>query len=467
MTARRRSPAAAKCVVVLGAMLLGACGERVEAPARAGHDARDPDLAAFLDERYRRASAEPRSALMRGRLAMAYDANGFDAAALASYAQAARLDPDDFRWPYLRSLLLGGSGDYDAALDALDKALALDAAHAPAWLWRGTWLLDLGRSPEAESAFREALGHARDDSADAAARTGIARALLQRGLARPALDLLEPLASASGHPFILRQADAARRALGRDVGARAAEAASLEWKDPLRAALADYVRGFDGRLRLAENLLQGGEAREALRLLEALRERRPSDRTLLNNLAVAYGLTGRPAAAFDTLEAALAEHGDYYLFHVNIAAAHEEREEFDQALAHVERALALQPGFAPAHARKLALLRRLRRYDDALAAVDAAAAAGAGDRDMLYDAGVIEGARGRWPQAVARFRQAVAFDPAFARAHLALGRSLIESRRFGDARLALADAERLGAEGVESARRRLRALETPAAAAGA
>ncbi len=437
--------------------------DAVAPPVAAGLDAEDRELAAFLADHVDRATADPGSAEARGRLAMAYDANGFVAAAIESYHQALWLDSTNFLWPYLRALLLADRGDYTDALGDLDHALASDDGYASTWLWQGMWLMDLGRVEEAAVAFRQAAQRASGESARAAAQAGLARVHLAQGNTAQARRLLTELAADTPHPFILRLLTRARRALGDDDAPPAAapdEVPPLEWADPRRAQLQDYVRGFDGRLRQAEDLLNRGDAEAALAMLEPLRERRPTDRTLLNNLAIAYATTGRPATAMETLQAGLREHDGYYLLHFNAAAAYEERGDLRAALAHLERTLALQSGFAPAYARKVELLIATQRHDEALAAVDAAADQGAANPELLYRAGVIEGANGRWGKAIDRFRAAAGLAPSFARAHLALGRSLGEAGRLDEAREALAEAERLGVSAADlaGARRRIDAL---------
>lgn len=447
-------------------VVLSACTDRgsVAPPAIAGGDAADAELAGFLREHVDAAVASPQSGPIRGRLAMAYDANGFDDAAITSYSQAAELDASESLWPYLRAQLLAHRGDYEGAIEDLGRALALDSDYAPAWLWRGTWLMDLGRASGAADAFRRARALAPDESTRVAADAGWARAMLAQGGALDAHRLLSRLAESAPHPAVLRLLASASRALGKeaDLPSVESEAAALEWADPRRARLDDFVRGFDGRLRQAEGVLSRGDAEAALDILEPLRRQRPGDRTLLNNLAIAYAATGKPATAMATLQEGLRLHDDYYLFHFNAAVAYAERGDTRTALVHLDRALALQPAFSPAHERKVLLLIGQQRHDDALAAVGAAVAQNAQTTEVLYRAGVVEGSRGRWAHAISYFRQAVDSAPRLARAHLALGRSLAEAGRHDEARGALADAERLGAASadIDSARRRVNALSS-------
>lgn len=450
---------------------LGACAESTEPvgpPLAAGLDSEEPELAEFLVSRVEAARLDLTSGLARGRLGMAYDANGFDDAAAETYAHAELLDPADFRWPYLRALLLADSGQQDAAIAALDSALAIDAGYAPAWLWRGTWMLESDRNAEAERSFRKALSLVEVDAAtiERAAIAGLARALLASGRPDDALTLLEPVVEDYPHPQLMRILSRGYRAVGRPDDARRAAASgrvggAVEWDDERRAELQGDVRGFSGRLALAEQLLNR-EPDAALPILRDLRVQRPDDRTVLNNLAVAFNLTHRPDDAFKVFFDALELHDDYYLLHFNLAAAYEEAGDIERALDHFDRALELQPSMVSAHERKVALLIQRNRYVEALAAIDESGRHGEQPPGMLLYAGIIEGFNERWPLAIERFEQAVALDPDFGKGYLYLGRSLAEALRFDEARAAFDRAEALGTpkQALDDARQRLVNLES-------
>ena len=108
------------------------------------------------------------------------------------------------------------------------------------------------------------------------------------------------------------------------------------------------------------------------------------------------------------------------------------------------------------------------RYDDALAAFDKALDYGIEEPEkLLYTTALLEGMAERWEPAILRLQRAVGLHAAFAKAYVALGRSLAEAGRFEEAREALAWAERLAThpEEVASAHRRLRDLVEAAPAA--
>lgn len=452
---------------------MAACTEQRNAPVVEGLDSAEPALAAFLADRVASAQALPASAAMRGRLAMAYHANGLADAALASYAQAEKLDPGDPRWPYLGALLLAEAGAGEAALGNMDRALELAPAYAPAWLWRGTWLLDDDRNAQAADAFQHVLAAADSSSPSAAAESvvvsatvGLARVRLREGEPQEVVALLEPLVVDFTHPYPMRILAQAYRALGRVDDAkryveRSREATPLDWVDERRDALTDHVRGFSGLLSKAETLIEQGRARAALGILEPLREDHPLDRVLLNNLAAAYGMTEQPQAVLDVLLPAVEQQQSSALIHFNLAAAYRDLGKPEAALRHVNEALALQPGLSAARDEQVALLVGAERYDEALAAVEVAERDSRQTAAMLIYAGLIEGYRERWSAAVLRFEQAIDLDSTQARVHLYLGHALIGADRSSEAGSAFALAAALGAspDDVAAGRARLGTLE--------
>ncbi len=428
--------------------------------------AEEQELAEFLAGLVVGAEAKPVSGIARGRLAMAYHANGFTEEAITTYAQAQALQTEEFRWPYFRALLLADSGDAEGALESLGHAIENDPSYMSAWLWRGSLYLDLGATTAAEGDYLYVLGRAEGEAQIAAATVGLARVNIRAGRAEEAIELLEQITEHTDHPYVFGILSRAYRAAGRDDDARDAAAnakfaAPLEWPDELRTSLSGYIRGFSGRLSHAETLIRRGEPDAALEILESLRLRLPADRTVLNNLAVAHSMTGRHELALNALSSALAEHNDYYMLHFNIAMAYENMGKHDAALNHIQQALNLQPGLMQAHEFRMYLLMREDRHDELLVALRDAERHGQPDSAVLFRAGLIEGERGKWPEAIRRFGEAVGRDPEFVKGHLFLARSLAEDGRLDEARQALARAATQGASpaAVADARARLDHLD--------
>lgn len=484
----RPSLALFACLLAFSHLWLTAgCSESVGAPVVDGLDTPERALAEYLAEQVEAARALPESGAMRGRLAMAYHANGFVEAALRSYEQAEALAQEDARWPYLRALLLAESGEGGEAQRSMERALRLEPGYLPGWLWRGNWLLDDDRLEAAEGVFVRVLavlgderymGQAGVEGASAhvessrqrglaersiavAAQVGLARIRLREGsgimAGEAAATLLEPLVARFRHPQAARLLAQAYRALGREddaqrYAAMGREATPLAWRDERREALAHHVRGYSGTLAQGQSRIAEGRARAALDLLEPLLEEHPQDAVLLNNLAAAYGMMDDPQAVLDTLQPAIDAHPENHLLHYNIAAALADLGRTDDALRHVRRALALQPGFLQAREEEVALLVNIERYDEALAVIEAAADEGRQTAAILVSAGLIEGARGLWQAAVGRLQEAIDLDPSHAQAHLYLAHAHIELGRLDDVRETLSLAAALGASAEAVAR---------------
>ena len=309
-------------------------------------DSADAKVVEVLRERIEAARMDPDSGSHRGTLGLAYEANGYDAAALASYAQAEALAGDAFEWPYLQAILLQQQARFDEALERLDRALKIDPDYAPAWLWRGYWMLDVDRSDEAAASFSKA----RELAAGAPAIMGQARIHLRRGDTRLALELLEPLAATLDHPLVFRMLGRALRDLGRVDDARLAlskgrEARQLTWEDPVLDRKTAFIAGFGGRMLKAESLVASGSAAEAIPILEELVTEFPAHATLLNLLAVAYSQTGQAEKSLAVLEKAVALAPEYYPLHLNLAGAYDDLGDYDRALAYLDRAIEVHPTF--------------------------------------------------------------------------------------------------------------------------
>lgn len=453
-------------LALCAALLIAGCHQEVAAPVLPDLSAADERLRTFLVRLHAGAVGAPESAELRGRLAMAYDVNEFDQAAIVSYEQTESLDPTNFSWPYYRALLLGKGGDFPRALAALDRAEAIDKTYVPLWLWRGEWLRELRRLQEANEAY---------DRADAAgahslAQAGRAQILLDQDQAADALAILEPLNKEHPHPHHERMLGQTYRMLGRAEDARIAmargrDAAPLRWFDPRLEKRRQYIEGYSGRLRYAQALVRGGQPQDALRVIEPLREAHATDPALVGTLAWAYNAGDQTDHALEVLKAALAANPEHARYHRHLANVYQKRGDKKRQRQHLS--LLLQANIAdPWVHKELALLATQEgRYDEAIASYDAALRHGAASpANMHHAVGLIEGKRERWDAAIARFEKVVAIDESFTIGYIYLGRCLAEAGRFDEARERFAWAEKLGTHPAKlaDARVRLRKIESGA-----
>ena len=395
---------------------------------------------------------------------MAYEVNDFKEAATVAYHQAQTLDPADFRWPYFRAMLLAELGDTHAALDSMDAALAIDAGYVPAWLYRGVWLVGLDRHAQARTAFERAgaLG------AEANANAGIGQILIGEGRAEEAVALLEPLSEELRHPHVYRLLGRAYQALGRGDDAKIAlargrNATPLQWRDPLQEQKWPLLASYGGRSVHAENLLRVGRVAEAIEVLEPMRDEGPDNETVLANLSVAYGRSGRSDLAFETLAEGYRGRTDHFRFHNVSASLYLEDGDVPSAMRHLRRSIEKQPRQTWPYERLGVLLMETGEYDEALVAFDRALDFGIDQPEqLLYTTALLEGIDERWEAAIDRLERAVALNAAFTKAYISLGRCLAEVGRFKEAGTALAWAERLATHPDELASARARLADVQA-----
>ncbi len=434
----------------------------VAGPITVPLDDADPHLAARLTEHLAAVRAAPQSGELRGRLAMAYEVNGFPEAATAAYEQAARLAPDEFAWPYFLALLQAKAGDLAAALASLDQALAIDAEYVPAWLWRGEWLVDTGDYSTAEEAYEQAA--ALDAGTPAVA--GLGRIRSRQGRMAEVLALLEPVVAETPHPHLNRMLGEAYRNLGRQEDARIAFARArlaepLQWFDPRQLRKTKFIAGYKNQMAHAQDLLAVGRYDDALAMLEPWREDYPSDPLLLTNLGWAHLSRGDLDRAEEILRKGVDQHTAHssgYYFNLHLGRLLAKRGDDDEALHYLRRASKINPGQAEPHEEEAKILLRAGETDGALEAFDLALQKGTDEpAKLLQIAGVAEAARGRWHEAIARFEEATGLDPSLTMAYVHLGRSLVEAGRYDEARAAFDWADRLATHprDVAAARRAL------------
>lgn len=231
-------------------------------------------------------AADAQRAEAWGELGMFYQAHRQLDAALPCYANAASLDPENFRWPYYQGLIHEIRGDTAKAAGAFELALQLKPDYAPTRLRLARLKLTLGDTSAAERLFRELL-----DNQDfrAAALAGLGRVALQARHYRDAVEQLRQAMEldprATGLHYPLGQA---LRALGDPQAAREHFAqygeADPTFPDPLRADLDGYVSGEGAHLRRAMQAVRERDFRTAAAEFGTVLEKQPDN----VNLRVSY-----------------------------------------------------------------------------------------------------------------------------------------------------------------------------------
>lgn len=418
-------------------------------PPRVELSNRDEMLTKFIAEQFQEVNSNPESGLHRGRLAMAYDANGFREEAVKVYAQAHALSPNVFLWPYLQAHLYAELGEIDDALQSVDHALRIDAKYGAAYISQGVWLLDSGQYEKALNTLQKAQSNVLDGTQARAMDVYSALTHFQLGNPEKSRELLEPYIQEDMHPQIARQLSQTYRALGlHDLATkfsiRSVDSAEITWTDPKAASKLAYVRNFSGSLRLAEELIEHENPSHAIAILEDLLIAYPDEESVINNLGIAYKLVGERSKALDLLIAALVSNPRSHLLHFNIAVIYEELNETTKAIAHLGKAIEMKPNLLPAYERKIQLLINANELAEAYDVVQMALNHVEPNFDIYYWAGILAGLQDEWPQSTLYFQHAVSLDATNPKAHENLIRSLLSQARFEEAETALREVERSG-----------------------
>ncbi len=120
---------------------------------------------------------EPESGGAWGKLGMVLYAHELILESIDCFAVAQELDPEDYRWPYMRGMVLG-ERDLADGLPFIRQALDLDPANLSLQLRLAEFLLDLHELEESEQIFRRVLQTAREHPR---AQLGLARLAAMRG----------------------------------------------------------------------------------------------------------------------------------------------------------------------------------------------------------------------------------------------------------------------------------------------
>jgi tetratricopeptide (TPR) repeat protein len=303
-----------------------------------------------------------------------YHAHGLVEAAAACYRNAALLEPQEFRWPYLLGVLFQENFRLDEAAASLSRALSYPDRYYPAMVRLATIELARGRLDAADAALAPARAHAPDDPALLAAAGELALArkqyddavtLLARALER------QPRATRLHYPLAM-----AYRALGRMQDAREHLAVTgetgLRPLDPvvdevLALRQSEHVFQMEGHTALRAGDAQGA----ATAFARALAASGNTSVAALTNLAALESRRGRTTEALDYLRraAALAPRDTSVHFNLGVLLAfvqqHAEAEPLLRAV--VERS----PGDQPARVAWGLTLLALDRHAEGLTALEA------------------------------------------------------------------------------------------------
>lgn len=330
-----------------------------------------------------------------GELGMLFDTYGRFSEAQALYGRARVLDPERFDWAYLHGLALARLGHDDAAVEALDRALAIRGADPSTQLALARLVYAQGDRERATQLYAQLIER---DPTDAHAHSEYGRLLLEEGKTESSVHSLTTalhLTPRYGQAhYTLSQA---YRELGHPE------------KASVHLALFERYRTFEPgrRDRLRERIA-------ALNISEANR--------LMRALALIAG--GRYRAAVEQLEA-LAAASDGAAAHVNLIAAYGQLQEYDKAQEHAEIALSIGPESVELYDNVGLLRLQQRRYAEAESAFRAAVAIDPEYSVPHKNLGAVLEVTGHLDQAIVSYRRAVTLDPYDRQARHRLARALL------------------------------------------
>ena len=372
----------------------------------------DESLRNFLESLIRNASSAEANNEAVGRLAMAYDANGFLAGAEIMYRRALSLDPSNFKWHYLLSIRLHKNGQLNAAIESAERALAIDGTYPALHLRLGNWLLDRGDDEAALAAFSraDALG------AGPAARIGAVHAHLKFGSPQKAFEIATSVVEATKHPVAYRVLGYAWRGVGEEAKAReslayATTAKSMWFADPIWDEVLALVKGKDKRLHDVGLMLSNGLVVEALTELEALAAKYTGDFNVQYHFALTYFQSQQYEAARSHLMRTIELEPVHYPSHLLLASLYQRDDDNQAALKHLERVVQIYPKLQIAHQELGFVQLRLRDSSGALDSLKAAIELDSIEPNVHYFAGVILGKRDRCSEALPYFQTVLRLDP--------------------------------------------------------
>lgn len=402
--------------VVLGALLLGGLsgcfGSGPAAPIPVADAARAPEhIAGALRRAQTTVRERPRSAAAWGRLGELYMAHQFPKEALAAFAEAARLDPQDGRWTYLPAILLEEI-DLERAVDLYDQTRKRQPGYVAAQFRHAQVASRLGRLDEAQAELQRL---AAQQPRSAAVWLALARLAVAHREFAAAAECLQRANEAAPHTrSILLElarlaalqgdwAEALRHQQSAQDGHAAEPAVEDPWLSEVTAlelagrpaaekadrylaqgqlaaatsALEEVVREHPelprARLNLATALWQQGRLADAEREFAALVARFPDDAAGYLSWGRLLATTGRFPEAEQRLREAVRRKPDSGDACLMLGGLNEQQRRGDQAENWYRRAIRAAPQLSAAHAALGLLLARRGERVEALAELQLAA----------------------------------------------------------------------------------------------
>jgi predicted O-linked N-acetylglucosamine transferase (SPINDLY family) len=346
-------------------------------------------------------------------IAVGHHQAGRLAAAEGRYRQVLASYPEHAGVLHLLGVLAGQTGNVDAAIELIGRAIAIDPTEAEYHANLSIALRRQGRLDEAIAALRQAVAH-RPDHAEAHSNLGAA--LAEKGRFDEAILTLEQAVTyRPDYPEAHNNLGFALAEKGRLDEAVAALERAL-------ALQPDYPEAYNN---LGNALKAMGRLDAAIAALGRAIALRPEYAEAQNNLGVAFAEQGRYDQAIAALRQALALRPDYPEAFRNLGLALAETGQLDAAFSALGRALALRPNYAAALSNLGNILLKQGRFDQAIDVYRRAIASKPDFAEAYSNLGIALKDAGRLDESVEALRRSIALRPDHAEVHNNLGSTLL------------------------------------------
>jgi tetratricopeptide (TPR) repeat protein len=386
----------------------------------------DTEIIAALERARNSVITSPKSGQAWGELGMVFLAHRFYDQSNICFAEGARLDPANPRWPYFIGLHYLQDGTRPA-IPYLQTAYALakEPVYKSAARTRlAEACLDAGELIEAEKLLEEEVSA---NPQNPRAYHGQAVLAIHRGDYHAAIRYLNQTPNAAMHRQTAATLATCLRQLGNVAEAQRLERASAStidepWPDPYIAESSQRQTGFASRLRKASDLQKQGRTGEAAIMIEELVRANPNDQTLV---LLGYNLLQlhQHSQAERVLRMALSKNNNHSLAHDYLGLALSMQAEEKSKAGDKAKAMSM--------------------LEEALLEFRLAAKLNPAEVTARLHTGLALKSLGKLSEAADEYRAALVVSPDYAGIYLELGDVLLEMNKPGEAIPFLEEAIRL------------------------
>jgi tetratricopeptide (TPR) repeat protein len=407
----------------------------------------EPQVAAKIQEHRQAATQHPDSPEIWGKLGIVFHAHGFFRQAYQCYEQAAHLEPQEFRWPYLMAHIIKDS-EREKALALTERAFELMPYYAPVNVLFGELLEKEEQVEPALEQYQEAVAN---DSRCAPAEAGLGRLYLIQGNLEASLrHLLNAVRLNPDARQIRSSLVMVYRRMGDVEKARqeARLAAGLKGEmslnDPVYHEISQEDVSSVALLVRANQREKAGDLDEAEAGYRQLLEIRPTDPNIHERLGVTLARQKKfPEAKEHFLRALeIKPENAPVLYELGTLLSLEGR--YEEAVEKYRRSLELSPDHVLTLINLGSILAFQGQLEEAASTFERALEVDAGSFNAHRELAKVRAKQGKIEEAISHFQAALESRPDAGEIHLLLALALADAGELADAWNHLEEARRLG-----------------------